>query len=201
MQSPLKTVFVLVVLLLSLSSCFHTAKVSQQFNAGSSLKVTDVVLFTGYNSEDSRTSQFMLTDTKRRLSNCGIKVVYLHDPSLNYEFLKAGFSATPANVDNDEFIHRVREVFGVSHIFSIGSLDRYNGATMDVKTTEILYEGSGIVFEVYSLDAETNVASMKVKGKTWRVRKGGEIENEPEGSIHVNYNKALKTLMKSSACR
>lgn len=200
MQSFLKTALPLV-LLLSLSSCFHTAKVTQQFNAGASLKTTDVVLFTGFNSEDSRTSQFMLNDTKRRLSNCSIKVIYLHDPNLNSEFLKAGFSAAPANVDNDEFIHRVREVFGVSHIFSIGSLDRYNGGTMDVEITEVLYEGSGIVFEVYSLDTETNVASMKVMGKTWRVRQGGEIESESEGSIHVNYKKALKTLMKSSDCR
>lgn len=200
MQSLLKMALVLV-LFLSLSSCFHTARVTQQFNAGSSLKNTDVVLFTGYNGQDSRTAQNMLSDTKRRLSKCGIEVVYMHDPGLNYEFLKAGFKATEANVDNDDFIRPLREVFGVSHIFSIGSLERYNGSTMDVEQAEILTEDSGVVFEVYSLDTETNVASMKVMGKTWWVSGKGEIEKEPEGSVHVNYNKALKTLMKSSVCR
>ena len=187
--------------MLSLSSCFHTAKVTQQFNAGASLKSTDVVLFTGFNGTDSRTSRNMLETTRKKLSGCNIKIVYLHDPGLNYEFLKAGFPATKADVDNDDFIHRLREVFGVTHIFSIGSLERYQGNTMDVAKTEVIYEGSGVVFEVYSLETETPVASMKITGKTWRLRRSGEIDNDSMGSIYVNYNKALKTLMKSSACR
>ncbi len=187
--------------MLSLSSCFHTAKVTQQFNAGASLKSTDAVLFTGFNGTDSRTSRNMLETTRKKLSGCNIKVVYLHDPGLNYEFLKAGFPATKADVDNDDFIHRLREVFGVTHIFSIGSLERYQGNTMDVAKTEVIYEGSGVVFEVYSLETETPVASMKITGKTWRLRRSGEIDNDSMGSIYVNYNKALKTLMKSSACR
>lgn len=200
MQSTLKILLSLILILASLSSCVHTAKVTQQFNAGSSLSTTDVVLFTGYNGQDSRTAQYMLNDTRRRLSRCGIKVVYQHDPGLNYEFLKAGFQATAPDVDNDNFIHQLREVFGVTHIFSIGSVEQYQGQTMEVNKTDILYEGSGVVFEVYSLDMETNVASMKVVGKTWYARRGG-INNESIGSIHVNYNKALKTLMKSSVCR
>lgn len=200
MKSTLKILMVLGLLMVCLSSCFHTAKVTQQFNAGASLSNTDVVLFTGYNGQDSRTSQYMLNDTKRRLSRCNIKVIYLHDPGLNYEFLKAGFKATEANVDNDDFIYQLLEVFGVSHLFSIGSLDQYNGSTMDVDHAEILTEGSGVVFEVYSLDTETNVASMKVMGKTWYAQRGS-VESESIGSIHVNYNKALKTLMKSSVCR
>ncbi|GAB5527218.1 MAG: hypothetical protein Roseis2KO_50900 [Roseivirga sp.] len=200
MQSTLKTLITLSLILVSISSCVHTAKVTQQFDAGSSLSPTDVVLFTGYNGQDSRTAQYMLNDTRSRLSRCGIKVVYQHDPGLNYEFLKAGFQATTPNVDNDDFIYQLREVFGVTHIFSIGSLEQYQGQTMDIAPTEILIEDSGVVFEVYSLDMETNVASMKVVGKTWYARRG-EIDSESIGSIYVNYNKALKTLMKSSACR
>ncbi|MCE7990386.1 MAG: hypothetical protein HEP71_00345 [Roseivirga sp.] len=187
--------------LAALNSCIHTAKVKQQFNAGGSLNPTDVVLFTGYNGQDSRTSRHMLTDTKRRLSRCDIEVVYLHDPGLNYEFAKAGFKATDAQVDNDDFIHQLREVFKVSHIISVGSMEQYRGSSMGVDQTEIYTEGSGVVFEVYSLDTETIVASMKVTGKTWQLRRGAEIDSESIGSIHVNYNKALKTLLKSSVCR
>lgn len=193
--------FLILFALPALTSCIHTAKVSQQFNAGGSLTPTDVVLFTGFNEQDSRTSKFMLTDTRRRLSKCGIEVIYLHDPGLNYEFMKAGFKATDAHVNNDDFIHQLRKVFKVSHIISVGSMEAYQGSSMPVNDTEIFNEPSGVVFEVYSLKTETIVSSMKVTGKTWQVRRGGEIDSESQGSIHVNYNKALKTLLKSSACR
>lgn len=198
----LKSALILSLLIFNLSSCLHTAKVTQKFTAGSSLKPSDVVLFTGYNGKKSRISDRMLKETQESLSQCNIKVVYLHDPNLNYEFLKAGFTPTEADVDNDDFINKMKKVYDITHIFSVASVDHYNGRSMNIEKADLYSGGSGVVFEVYDLKTETPVASMKIKGRTWKVhREDRSIEDHPEGSIYVNYAKGLKTLMKTSACR
>jgi hypothetical protein len=195
----LKTALLLSITV-CLQSCLHTAKVTQKFTTGSSLSPSDVVLFTGYNGKKSRTSKSMFEDTERILSRCGIKVINIHDPGLNLEFFKAGLTPAEPDVNNDDFINKMKEAYGITHLFSVNNVAQYNGNAMNIDNQDIHYGGAGLVFEVYDLGIEKTIASMKVKGKTWHVVHDGLAESS-FGNKHKNYTKGLKTLMKSSSCR
>lgn len=195
-----KTTFLFIALGLMLSSCFHTSKINNLYNYGAQLTSNDVVLFTGYENKDSRVSKMMLKDMNDLLGKCGIETKYLYDPLLNREFLKAGFTIAEAHVDNEQFIYQMKQLYGISHIFSVGHVSEYEGDLMNVSREDAIYEQSGLVFEVYSLAEEKVVSSMQITGSSFMLTPSGMETDNEAGSIFKNYRKGIKKLLKSVSC-
>lgn len=178
--------------------CIHTSRVAENYNYGTQLKGTDVVLFSGFEQKDSKISKWMLEDTEKMLINYGIKTVYLYDPELDYEMTRAGLMTTERNLDNDDFIYKMREVFGITHIFLVGSVSEYQGEMIKVSEATALDDETGIIFEVYDLAAEKMTTAMRLTGSTLHFVSINEEENRTYGNIYKNYRKGLKKLMKAS---
>ena len=200
LNMPYKSTLSILVLALCLFSCFHTAKINNLHNYGARLTSEDVILFTGYENKDSRTSKVMLEDMTRLLGKCGIQTKYLYDPEFNNAFLEAGFTSANADVDNDKFMYQMKELYGISHIFSVGHVRRYEGDMMNVNKVDEIYERSGLIFEVYSLEEEKVVSSMKITGNTFMINRGGVDKDSEGGSVFNNYRKGIKKLLKSAEC-
>ena len=187
-----------LALFMASTGCIHTSRISNLYNYGVRLDGDDVILFTGFNGEHSQTSEIMLDQTKRILKKYGVEAHYLHKTDFNYEFVKAGFLAADLDVDNDRFINNMVEVYGLTYIFNVGHVSQYQGETMPVSRAAALDDQSGIVFEVYSVEEEKVMASMRLTGSTIHFVSINEPEDRYYGNIYKNYGKGLRKLMKAS---
>ena len=185
-------------LLIICTSCFHTSKLNKLYNNGAQLKASDVVLFTGFNGTHSQTSEIMMDQTRRILKKYGVKAHYLHNTDFNSEFVKSGFLATKVDVANPKFLDNMAEVYGLTYIFNVIPTTNYQGETLPVSTPEKLYNNSGIIFEVYSVQDEEIVASMHLTGDTIGLLGDDGDTNVRDGNVYKNYGKGLRKLMKAS---
>ena len=198
MRKP-SVVLSLALLIVLSTSCIQTSKITRLYNNGARLKSSDVVLFTGYNGEHSRVSNSMLAQTKRLLNKYGVEVHYLHTSDFNGEIVNAGLSATKVDVNNEDFLNKMTQVYGLSYIFNVSHIKRYEGEYMAVDRNTKMLDDSGIVFEVYSVLEREVVASMEISGNSidfmeWDQQTGDNYG----GSIFNNYAKGLRKLMKAS---
>jgi len=193
------TAFLSICLLFITSSCIHTSKITKLYNNGAHLKSTDVVLFTGFNGEHSRTSNNMMSQTERILKKYGVKVHYLHTSNFNSEIVKAGFTATKADIRNEDFLDKMNQVYGLSYIFTVSDIRKYDGGFMTVDRNSKMLDETGVVFEVYSVTDRQVVASMQLSGSTIHLYSIHEDEEDRTyGNIYKNYGKGLRKLMKAS---
>ena len=198
MRKP-SVVLSLALLIVLSTGCIQTSKITRLYNNGARLKSSDVVLFTGYNGEHSRVSNSMLAQTKRLLNKYGVEVHYLHTSDFNGEIVNAGLSATKVDVNNEDFLNKMTQVYGLSYIFNVSHIKRYEGEYMAVDRNTKMLDDSGIVFEVYSVLEREVVASMEISGNSidfmeWDQQTGDNYG----GSIFNNYAKGLRKLMKAS---
>ena len=113
-------------------------------------------------------------------------------------YVKAGFLATKVDVANSKFLDNMAEVYGLTYIFNVIPTTNYQGETLPVSTPEKLYNNSGIIFEVYSVQDEEIVASMHLTGDTIGLLGDDGDTNVRDGNVYKNYGKGLRKLMKAS---
>lgn len=188
-----------LLVLMTFNSCIHTSKITKLYNNGAHLKSTDVVLFTGFNGEHSSTSNNMMSQTERILKKYGVEVHYLHTSNFNSEIVKAGFTATKADIRNEDFLDKMTKVYGLSYIFTVSDIRKYDSGFMPVDRNSKMLDESGVVFEVFSVTDRQVVASMQLSGDTIHFYSIHDDDaDRTHGNIYKNYGKGLRKLMKAS---
>ena len=182
-----------ILLLLIAQGCSSVNKINTIQSNEIKLNPTDVVLFTGFNMNDSQTSQTMLSQTKEILEAYGVETQYLQDKEVQERLLRLAITSyngsTQQQADPASIIFKSG---GFDYIFSVVDVNEFEEGINSIDGFEKVKVNSGIVFLVYATTEQKVIASYQLAGKS--------MSEDEKANRHIltNYVKVIHKLIKTS---
>ena len=181
-----------MLLLLVAQGCSSVNKINTLKSNEIKLNPTDVVLFTGFNMNDSQTSQTMLSQTKGILEAYGVETQYLQDKEVQERLLRLAITSYNGSTQHADPASIIFKSGGFDYIFSVVDVNEFEEGINSIDGFEKVNVNSGIVFLVYATTDQKVIASYQLAGKSM------SEDEKANRHIFTNYAKGIHKLIKAS---